>query len=189
MIKLDFIVQEAIKNHQPVDYENLVGQANIKVLGVGGAGTNMVSWLYKKGVKGAEIVACNTDKQHLDISSSDKKFLIGKDITRGLGCGGFPNKGAEAAQESMQEIKDTLKGTDMVFVCAGMGGGTGTGAAPVIAQVAKEMGSIVIGTVTMPFNIERARIDKAEFGLQQLRQVSDTVIVIDNNRLVNIAGN
>jgi cell division protein FtsZ len=189
VIKLDFIVQEAIKNHQPVDYENLVGQANIKVLGVGGAGTNMVSWLYKKGVKGAEIVACNTDKQHLDISSSDKKFLIGKDITRGLGCGGFPNKGAEAAQESMQEIKDTLKGTDMVFVCAGMGGGTGTGAAPVIAQVAKEMGSIVIGTVTMPFNIERARIDKAEFGLQQLRQVSDTVIVIDNNRLVNIAGN
>ncbi|HJN56649.1 MAG TPA: cell division protein FtsZ [Candidatus Woesearchaeota archaeon] len=186
---MDFIVQEAIKNHQPVDYENLVGQANIKVLGVGGAGTNMVSWLYKKGVKGAEIVACNTDKQHLDISSSDKKFLIGKDITRGLGCGGFPNKGAEAAQESMQEIKDTLKGTDMVFVCAGMGGGTGTGAAPVIAQVAKEMGSIVIGTVTMPFNIERARIDKAEFGLQQLRQVSDTVIVIDNNRLVNIAGN
>ncbi len=182
-------MQEAIKNHQPVDYENLVGQANIKVLGVGGAGTNMVSWLYKKGVKGAEIVACNTDKQHLDISSSDKKFLIGKDITRGLGCGGFPNKGAEAAQESMQEIKDTLKGTDMVFVCAGMGGGTGTGAAPVIAQVAKEMGSIVIGTVTMPFNIERARIDKAEFGLQQLRQVSDTVIVIDNNRLVNIAGN
>jgi len=186
---LDFIVQEAIKNHQPVNYEDLVGQANIKVLGIGGAGTNMVSWLYKKGVKGAEIVACNTDKQHLDISSSDKKFLIGKDITRGLGCGGFPNKGAEAAQESMQEIKDTLKGTDMVFVCAGMGGGTGTGAAPVIAQVAKEMGSIVIGTVTMPFNIERARIDKAEFGLQQLRQVSDTVIVIDNNRLVNIAGN
>jgi|TARA_Y100000310_G_scaffold61452_3_gene56745 cell division protein FtsZ len=189
VIKLDFIVQEAIKNHQPVNYEDLVGQANIKVLGIGGAGTNMVSWLYKKGVKGAEIVACNTDKQHLDISSSDKKFLIGKDITRGLGCGGFPNKGAEAAQESMQEIKDTLKGTDMVFVCAGMGGGTGTGAAPVIAQVAKEMGSIVIGTVTMPFNIERARIDKAEFGLQQLRQVSDTVIVIDNNRLVNIAGN
>ncbi|MAH33028.1 cell division protein FtsZ [archaeon] len=186
---MDFIVQEAIKNHQPVNYEDLVGQANIKVLGIGGAGTNMVSWLYKKGVKGAEIVACNTDKQHLDISSSDKKFLIGKDITRGLGCGGFPNKGAEAAQESMQEIKDTLKGTDMVFVCAGMGGGTGTGAAPVIAQVAKEMGSIVIGTVTMPFNIERARIDKAEFGLQQLRQVSDTVIVIDNNRLVNIAGN
>ncbi|MBI2207998.1 cell division protein FtsZ [Candidatus Woesearchaeota archaeon] len=186
---MDFIVQEAVKNTQQVDYDSLIGQANIKVFGVGGGGSNMVSWLYKKGVKGAEIVAANTDKQHLDITNSDKKILIGKDITRGLGCGGFPNKGAEAAQESMQVIKEVLKGTDMVFVCAGMGGGTGTGAAPVIAQAAKELGSIVIGTVTMPFRIERARIDKAEFGLQQLRQVSDTVIVIDNNRLVQIAGN
>lgn len=186
---MDFIMQEAVKNSQNMSFENLVGQANIKVIGVGGAGSNMVSWLYKKGIKGAEIAACNTDKQHLDITSADRKFLIGKDVTRGLGCGGFPNKGAEAAQESMQEIKDIIKGTDMTFVCAGMGGGTGTGAAPVIAQVAKDAGSIVIGTVTMPFSIERARIDKAEFGLQQLRQVSDTVIVIDNNRLVSIAGN
>jgi cell division protein FtsZ len=166
-----------------------VGQANIKVIGIGGAGNNMVSWLYKKGIKGAEIVACNTDQQHLDITEADSKFLIGKDVTRGLGCGGFPEKGAEAAQENMQDVKTTLKDADMTFVCAGMGGGTGTGAAPVIANVSKDMGSIVIGTVTMPFKIERARVDKAEFGLQQLRQVSDTVIVIDNNRLVNIAGN
>jgi len=186
---MDFIVQEAVKNQQDINYDDMVGQANIKVFGVGGAGSNMVSWLYKKGVKGAEITACNTDKQHLDITNSDKKFLIGKELTRGLGCGGFPQKGAEAAQESIQEIKDTIKGTDMAFICAGMGGGTGTGAAPVIAQVVKDSGAIVIGTVTMPFSIERARIDKAEFGLQQLRQVSDTVIVIDNNRLVNIAGN
>ncbi len=186
---MDFIVQEAVKQQQNVNYDSLVGQANIKVLGIGGAGSNMVSWLYKKGIKGAEIIACNTDKQHLDISSADKKFLIGRDITRGLGCGGYPNKGAEAAQESMQQIKEVTKSTDMAFVCAGMGGGTGTGAAPVIAQVVKDSGAIVIGTVTMPFNIERARIDKAEFGLQQLRQVSDTVIVIDNNRLVHIAGN
>jgi len=186
---MDFIVQEAVKNQQNINYENMVGQANIKVIGVGGGGSNMVSWLYKKGVKGAEIAACNTDKQHLDMTSSDRKILIGKDLTRGLGCGGFPDKGAEAAQESIQEIKDTVKNTDMAFICAGMGGGTGTGAAPVIAQVVKDSGAIVIGTVTMPFSIERARIDKAEFGLQQLRQVSDTVIVIDNNRLVNIAGN
>ncbi len=186
---MDFIVQEAVKQQQNVNYDSLVGQANIKVLGVGGAGSNMVSWLYKKGIKGAEIIACNTDKQHLDISSADKKFLIGREITRGLGCGGFPNKGAEAAQESIQQIKEVTKSTDMAFVCAGMGGGTGTGAAPIIAQVVKDSGAIVIGTVTMPFNIERARIDKAEFGLQQLRQVSDTVIVIDNNRLVQIAGN
>ena len=166
-----------------------VGQANIKVFGGGGAGNNMVDWLYEKGIKGAEIIGANTDKQHLDIINADRKILLGKGVTRGLGCGGFPEKGAESAQESLQEVKEALKGCDMAFVCAGMGGGTGTGAAPCVAQVAKDMGAIVIGTVTMPFRIERARVDKAEFGLQQLRQACDTVIVIDNNRLVSIAGN
>ena len=186
---MDFLVKSALtqETQQQEGYD--FGQANIKVIGVGGAGNNMVSWLYKKGIKGAEVIICNTDKQHVDISEGDKKFLIGKDLTRGLGCGGFPQKGAEAAQESLMQIKETMRGCDMVFVCAGMGGGTGTGAAPVVASVAKEMGAIVIGTVTMPFNIERTRIDKAEFGLQQLRQVADTVVVIDNNRLVQIAGN
>ena len=186
---MDFIVENAIKHTDEQKFENLVGQANIKVIGVGGAGNNMVGWLYKKGIKGAEIIACNTDQQHLNITEADKKFVIGKDITRGLGAGGFPQKGAEAAQESLQEIKDCLKHTDMAFVCAGEGGGTGTGGAPIVAQVAKDCGAIVIGTVTMPFKIERARVDKAEFGLQQLRQTCDTVIVIDNNRLVAIAGN
>ena len=166
-----------------------VGQANIKVIGCGGGGNNMVSWLYKRGIKGAEIIAVNTDQQHLKISEADKKFLIGKDVTRGLGCGGYPQKGAEAAQESVNDLKAVLKGSDMVFVCAGMGGGTGTGSAPIVAQIAKDMGAIVIGTVTMPFKIERARVDKAEFGLAQLRKASDTVVVIDNNRLVQIAGN
>lgn len=185
---MEFIVEKAKKSKTKV-YEGLEGQANIKVIGVGGAGNNMVSWLYKKGVKGAEIIACNTDQQHLNITEADSKFLIGRDLTKGLGCGGFPEKGAEAAQESLHEVKESLKTADMVFVCAGEGGGTGTGAAPVIAQVARDTGAIVIGTVTMPFSIERARVDKAEFGLTQLRQVSDTVIVIDNNRLVQIAGN
>ncbi len=184
---MDFLVEKAMEN--PQEEVSDLNQANIKVIGVGGAGNNAVGWLYKKGIKGAEIIATNTDQQHISVTGADRKFLIGKDCTRGLGCGGFPNRGAEAAQESLQEIKETLKESDMVFVCAGMGGGTGTGAAPVIAQVAKDAGAIVIGTVTMPFNIERARVDKAEFGLQQLRQVSDTVIVIDNNRLVQIAGN
>ncbi len=164
-------------------------QANIKVIGVGGAGNNMVSWLYERGVQGAEIIACNTDQQHLQVTNADRKFLLGKNVTRGLGCGGFPEKGAESAKESLSDIKSALTSSDMVFVCAGMGGGTGTGAAPVIAQVAKDAGAIVIGTVTMPFKIERARVDKAEFGLGQLRSVADTVIVIDNNRLVSIAGN
>lgn len=183
-------MQEALKNSESmVDTSELkVGQANIKIIGVGGAGNNMVSWLHKKGVSGAEVFVVNTDKQHLDVSSADRKILIGKELTRGLGCGGFLEKGREAAKESINELKEIIKGSDMVFICSGEGGGTGTGAAPVIAQLAKEVGSIVIGTVTMPFNIEKARVDKAEFGLQQLRQVSDTVIVIDNNRLVNIAG-
>ncbi len=188
---MDFIIENAMKHAEENNsFEGMkVGQANIKVIGCGGAGNNMVNWLYKKGIKGAEIIGCNTDLQHLQVIEADRKFLIGREVTKGLGCGGFPNKGAEAAKESMQEIKDCLKSADMVFVCAGMGGGTGTGAAPVVAQVARDTGAIVIGTVTMPFKIERARVDKAEFGLQQLRQVSDTVIVIDNNRLVQIAGN
>src|SRR3989338_82009 len=98
--------------------ENL--QANIKVIGCGGAGNNMVSWLYEKGINGAEIIACNTDQQHLQISNADKKFLLGRNVTRGLGCGGFPEKGAESAKESLAEIKATLNGADMVFICAGM---------------------------------------------------------------------
>jgi len=186
---MDFVVNNAMKQ-RPNTYEEIdVKQANIKVIGCGGAGNNMINWLYKKGIKGAEIIACNTDQQHLNMIEADRKFLIGKDVTRGLGCGGFPERGAEAAQESINLIKDALRESDMAFVCAGMGGGTGTGAAPIVAQVAKDIGAIVIGTVTMPFKIERARVDKAEFGLQQLRKTSDTVIVIDNNRLVQIAGN
>ncbi len=188
---MDFIVNNALKQDaNNVNYDEIeAGHANIKVIGTGGAGNNAVAWLYQKGVKGAEIIACNTDVQHLNMTDADRKFLLGRDTTRGLGCGGFPSKGAEAAQESLNEIKEAMREADMVFVCAGMGGGTGTGSAPVIANVARETGAIVIGTVTMPFKIERARVDKAEFGLQQLRQVSDTVIVIDNNRLVQIAGN
>jgi len=188
---MDFLVQDALKAaaNKSSDDDLMVGRANMKVIGCGGAGINMADWLYNKGIKGAEIIAVNTDKLHLDNRNADKKILIGRELTRGLGCGGVPEKGAEAVKENISEIKEALKGADMVFVCAGMGGGTGTGSAPIIAQVAKEMGAIVIGVVTMPWSIERARIDKAEFGLKQLRQVADTVVVIDNNRLSDIAGN
>lgn len=190
---MDFIVDAANQTQQQAPANQFadmeVGKANIKVIGVGGAGGNMTNWLYKKGIDGAEIIACNTDLQHINLVEADRKFLLGKELAKGLGAGGFPNVGKEAAQEAMAEIKDSLKGSDMVFVCAGMGGGTGTGAAPEVAKVAKDAGAIVIGTVTMPFKIERARVDKAEFGLQQLRQNTNTVIVIDNNRLVQIAGN
>ena len=186
---MEFIVQNAINESSNEERfgDLAVGKANIKVIGTGGAGGNMASWLYKKGIQGAEIVVVNTDQQHLDVHEADRKILIGRELTKGLGAGGYPQKGLEAARENIQEIKDSIKDADMIFVTAGMGGGTG--AAPVIAKLAKEQGAIVIGTVTMPFALERARIDKAEFGLQELRQVSDSVIVIDNNRLVSIAGN
>jgi cell division protein FtsZ len=175
--------------NQTVTVDSNVGQANIKVIGCGGAGNNMADWLYKKGVEGAEIIAVNTDKMHLDHREADKKILVGRDTTRGLGAGGIPEVGAQAAREQIHELKAALTESDMVFVCAGMGGGTGTGVAPVVAQVAKESKAIVIGVVTMPFSIEKARIDKAEWGLKQLREVCNTVIVIDNNRLSSIAGN
>ncbi|MFH1972737.1 MAG: cell division protein FtsZ [archaeon] len=183
------LIEDALKNVDTQKEEIVVGQANIKVIGCGGGGTNATNWLFKKGIQGAQVIALNTDKQHLDLVEADRKILIGRDLTRGLGCGGFPEKGREAAREQVGELKEMLRNTDMVFVTAGMGGGTGTGSAPVVAQMAKETGAIVIGAVTMPFDIERARIEKAEYGLQQLRDVCDTVIVIDNNRLVQIAGN
>jgi len=188
---LDF-AKEAIEGAAKygINFDELkAGKANIKVIGVGGAGCNAVTWLYNKGIQGATVYAVNTDALHLSVSKADEKILIGKELTRGLGCGGYPEKGREAAKEAIVELKKAVSGADMVFVLAGMGGGTGTGAAPIVAQLAKEIGAVTIAVVTMPFETERARIDKAEFGLQQLREVTDTVIVIDNNRLVDIAGN
>src|SRR3989338_3868958 len=149
---LDF-AKEAIENvaTHSINFDELkAGKANIKVFGVGGAGCNTVTWLFNKGLTGAAIYAANTDALHLSVTKADEKVLIGKELTRGLGCGGFPQRGREAA---------------------------------------KEAGAVTIGVVTMPFECEKARIDKAEFGLQELREASDTVIVIDNNRLVDIAGN
>ncbi|MFA5303026.1 MAG: cell division protein FtsZ [Candidatus Nanoarchaeia archaeon] len=188
---MDFLVENALKNQEQFKFStsNNAGQANIRVIGCGGAGNNTVAWLYNKGVEGAETIVLNTDIQHLNISNADQKILVGKELTRGLGAGGNPQIGAQAVEESQHEVKQLLKGTDLLFLCAGMGGGTGTGSAPVVAKLAKEMGSIVIGVVTMPFNVERARVDKAEYGLQLLREYCDSVIVIDNNKLVQIAGN
>ncbi len=189
---MDFIIENAFENKEKIMNEietGLKGQATIKVIGAGGCGSNMIHWLFHKGISGAEIIAMNTDRQHLDNRDADVKILLGKELTKGLGAGGYPEIGANAARESANEIKEVMKGTDLLFVVAGMGGGTGTGAAPEVAKIAKGLGAIVIGTVTMPFKIERARIEKAEFGLTQLRDICDTVIVIDNNRLVELAGN
>ncbi len=188
---LDF-AKEAIENAatHSINFDELkAGKANIKVFGCGGAGSNMVTWLFNKGLNGATVYGVNTDALHLSITKADEKILIGKELTRGLGAGGYPQKGREAAKESLSELKKAASGADMVFVLAGEGGGTGTGAVPVVAQLAKESGAVVIGVVTMPWECEKARIDKAEFGLQELREATDTVIVIDNNRLTDIAGN
>lgn len=187
---LDF-AKEAIDNSSShsINFDELrAGKANIKVVGCGGMGGNAVTWLFNKGIQGATIYAANTDALHLSVTKADEKILIGKELTRGLGAGGVPMKGREAAKEAIVDVKKAVGNADMVFVLAGMGGGTGTGAAPVVAQLAKETGAVVIGVVTMPFEAEKARIDKAEFGLQELREVTDTCIVLDNNRLVDIAG-
>jgi len=187
---LDF-AKEAIENVEThsINFDDLrAGKANIKVIGVGGMGCNAVTWLFNKGINGATVHAMNTDALHLSVSKADEKLLLGKELTRGLGAGGNYKTGREAAKESLSDLKKVVSGADMVFVLAGMGGGTGTGATPIVAQLAKETGAVVIGVVTMPFEAEKARMDKAEFGLQELREVTDTCIVLDNNRLVDIAG-
>ncbi len=166
------------------------GQPKIMVIGVGGGGSNAVNRIANMGIAGAQLVAINTDKQHLALMNDElTKILIGKSVTRGLGAGGYPEVGAKAAEVSRSALEEVLDGVDMLFITAGMGGGTGTGAAPIIAQIAKEQGAIVIGMVTYPFALEKARLIKAEEGLEELKRNSDTVIVIDNNRLVELVPN
>jgi len=164
--------------------DGLFGAARIVIVGCGGAGGNTITRLHKLGVKGAETIAINTDKIALDLVDADKKLLIGKNLTRGLGAGGFPEMGERAARESSRELEEMLQDADLVFVCAGMGGGTGTGSAPVVAEIAKKLGSIVTCMVSTPFNVERARLVKADEGLDKLRVTADSTVVLDNNRLL-----
>lgn len=166
-----------------------VQQARIMVIGCGGGGCNTVNRLTEMGISGAEAIAANTDAKHLASIKAHKKVLLGRELTRGLGAGGYPDVGMKAAQESKADLKEALKDCDLLFVTAGLGGGTGTGAAPVVAHMAREQGSIVIAAVTLPFKIEGARIVKAEEGLARLRETCDTVIVIENQKLVELAGN
>jgi cell division protein FtsZ len=166
-----------------------VETARIMVVGCGGAGSNTVNRLTEMGVSGASTIAINTDAKHLAVTKAQKRILIGKELTRGLGAGGYPDVGRKAAEESKNDIRQHLQNCDLLFITAGMGGGTGTGAAPVVAYLAKEMGAIVIAAVTIPFKIEGARILKAEDGLAKLREVCDTVIVIENQKLIELAGN
>ncbi|MBI5332790.1 MAG: cell division protein FtsZ [Candidatus Aenigmarchaeota archaeon] len=163
-------------------------EPRIVVIGCGGGGSNTVNRLSEIGVSGAATVAVNTDARHLQSTNAQKKILIGRLLTKGLGAGGYPDIGRKAAEESKKDIENVLRGSDLVFLTCGLGGGTGTGSAPVVAGIAKSMGAIVIACVTIPLRIEGARIAKAEDGLQKLKSVCDTVIVIENQRLLEVAG-
>ncbi len=165
-------------------------RARISVCGVGGGGSNTIQRMSKMGIAGADLIAINTDGKHLNtLDSSVKRILIGGALTRGLGAGGFPEMGAKAAEYSKGDIERSIQGSNLLFVTAGMGGGTGTGAAPVIAQLAKESGAIVVGIVTYPFALERVRLQVARKGIEELRKNCDTLIVIDNQRLVEVYKN
>ncbi|MDP8911626.1 MAG: cell division protein FtsZ [Actinomycetota bacterium] len=161
--------------------------AVIKVVGVGGAGTNAVNRMVDAGLSGVEFIAVNTDAQALLMCDSDVKIHIGSRVTRGLGAGANPEVGQAAAQESRDELKDALKGADMIFVTAGEGGGTGTGGAPIVAELGRELHALTVGVVTRPFSFEgRRRAEQAEAGIQQLRDRVDTLIVIENDRLLQV---
>jgi cell division protein FtsZ len=161
--------------------------AVIKVVGVGGGGTNAVSRMVEAGLAGCEFVAVNTDAQALLMADADVKLQIGADGTKGLGAGADPAVGQAAAKESRDELKDALKGSDMVFVTAGEGGGTGTGAAPTVAEIARELGALSVGVVTRPFSFEgRKRAEQAQLGIQNLGDQVDTLIVIENDRLLQV---
>ncbi len=162
-------------------------KTNIKIVGCGGGGTNTIDRLVETGITGAEMYAANTDAQHLLIVRAPHKILLGRRSTRGLGAGALPQVGEEAAREAEDDLRKSIQGADIVFVTAGLGGGTGTGAAPFVSQLAKEMGSLTIAICTSPFKAEGAiRAENAEWGLERLRNVADTVIVIPNDKLLEL---
>jgi cell division protein FtsZ len=191
---MDSIVNAAVQHgrleRRVLDEFEGVDHLKIVVLGTGGGGNNTVNRLQHIGIEGAELMAANTDKQDLKkLEGNITKIMIGAKLMRGLGAGGFPELGEKAAEASRHELSDLLANTHLLFLTAGMGGGTGTGSAPVIAEIAKEEGAIVVAIVTFPFELERARLDKARFGIEKLRKVADTVIILDNNKLVEYVPN
>jgi len=162
-------------------------KANIKVVGSGGAGNNTITRMMEVGIVGAETITVNTDAQDLLYSDADLKVLIGKEITGGLGAGGDPKVGMESAKESKDDIKKVLEGADLVFITCGLGGGTGTGSSPIIAEVAKKVGALTVGVVTLPFAMEgQTRMKNAREGLENLRRIVDTIIIIPNDKLLEI---
>ena len=175
------------QNNEDLDQILAELKTEITVIGCGGSGSNTITRMMEEGIHGARMIAINTDAQHLIRTHADQRILIGRQRTRGLGAGSIPQIGEEAALENEQEIRGAVSGCDMVFITVGLGGGTGTGAAPVIAKAAREEGALTIAIVTLPFNSEGAiRMENAEAGLERLRDVADTVIVVPNDRLLEV---
>lgn len=182
--RVDAVLEQAAKKES---VKNLELKANIKVVGVGGAGSNAVNRMIAAGLNNVEFWTCNTDAQALEHSAAKNRLQIGAKLTRGLGAGGNPQVGTKAAEESREEIAEALKGADMVFIAAGMGGGTGTGAAPIVAEIAKEQGALTVGVVSRPFLFEgRRRANQAESGIGEVKAKVDTLIVIPNQRLLEV---
>lgn len=201
-LKMDSIIKNALSSASTEkvsvsnkDDEELMAilkqhQARIKVIGIGGGGNNTLDRISEIGVDGARTIAINTDAQDLIETNADKKILIGRELTRGLGAGAVPKVGEEAAKESEGEIKESLRDSDMIFITCGLGGGTGTGAAPFVAELAKKSGALVVGVVTVPFSMEGSRrYDNAMIGLEKMEKFVDTLIVIPNEKLLEIAPN
>jgi cell division protein FtsZ len=192
---MESFITNAIENKKDeeskimLNENDMFGTPRITIVGCGGAGGNTITRLNKLGVKGADTIAINTDKQALDLVEADHKILIGGRMTKGLGAGGFPDVAERAARESSHEIEELIKDSDLVFITAGMGGGTGTGSAPVVAEIAKKFNSVVTCMVSTPFNVERARLVKADEGLDKLRVKADSTVVLDNNRLLEFVPN
>lgn len=175
------------ENSNSVNNYMMDGTATIKVIGVGGAGNNAINRMIESGIKGVEFIAVNTDNQALQRSKASTRIQIGEKLTRGLGAGANPDIGAQAAEESKSEVAEALRGADMVFVTAGMGGGTGTGAAPIVAATARELGILTIGVVTKPFTFEgKKRLTQAERGVTALKEKVDTLVVIPNDKLLQV---
>ncbi len=174
------------------ELEQLLSQhkATIKVIGCGGGGNNTINRMTEVGISGVETIAINTDAQDLLYTSADKKILIGKDLTKGLGAGSIPKVGEESAKESEKDIRESITGADLIFITCGMGGGTGTGSAPVVAEIAKKTGALTVGIVTIPFSMEgNRRYDNAVYGMEQLERFVDTLIIIPNDKLLELAPN
>ena len=185
-------VPEKISSDIDEDLINIIQdvKTNIYVIGAGGAGNNTISRLNEMGIEGADTIAVNTDAQDLFYCQSSQKILLGRQTSKGLGAGGEPSVGEECAEESEDEIRDSLEGADMVFVTCGLGGGTGTGSAPIIAKIAKKLGALTVAVATMPFSAEGIkRRENAEQGLERLQEAADTVIVIPNDKLLEVAPN